>query len=107
MNSRHHIAVLCFAFIASHGNTLAMAAGAPIISAVTASATSPGTAVVSWTTDIPSTSQVVVVDGTYAPVSASQQDTKLVTTHTVQMALIPGTTDIYYVVSGVHGMSAI
>ena len=106
MNSRHHIAVLCFAFIASHGNTLAMAAGAPIISAVTASATSPGTAVVSWTTDIPSTSQVVVVDGTYAPVSASQQDTKLVTTHTVQMALIPGTTDIYYVVSGVHGAIA-
>jgi hypothetical protein len=84
---------------------LATAGSAPAISAITVSTISPGTAVFSWHTDIPSTSQVVFVDGDLAPVSASGKDTTPVIMHTVQTQVIPGTTYTYYVVSEAQGTS--
>jgi hypothetical protein len=81
------------------------AAATPSISNVQATASSPGTADVTWQTSLPSTSQVVFVESN-VPSSASPIDNTLVTDHTVVVPVHPGTTYTYYVVSTAQGVSS-
>src|SRR5450432_3644735 len=98
--------VVLFLLALNIHSPLAKAAGAPALSAIAVSATPPGTAVFSWQTDMPSTSQVVFLGGDGAAVSASQKDTALVTTHHVSVKVVPGVKYAYYVASEAQGAGA-
>jgi hypothetical protein len=69
------------------------------ISNVQAVALSPGTVVFTWQTSLPSTSQVVFVDSSYAVINATPPDPILVTRHQVLVPVRPSTSYTYYVAS--------
>ena len=80
----------------------AIAQTAPVLTNIAAVAQSPGTAIVTWQTDRPATSQVVLPDIWYG----TAPDGALVTSHRVTLPVSPGTSYRYYVVSAAQGVAA-
>src|ERR1039458_7830276 len=82
------------------------AAGPLSISNVQVTVTSPGTALVTWLTSVPSTSQVVLVDSSYSSTYGSPIDQSLVTAHSVVLYVQPSSSYTYYVASVSQGVAA-
>jgi hypothetical protein len=75
-------------------------AAAPLISGVTVDHVTPTSAEITWTTDVPATTQLVLMDVEYQPLRRfpEPKDANLTTAHSVTVAnLVPNTKYWYYV----------